>query len=131
MHSARELDAVEPVAVTQKVSRCCLPGEGLHELLALAAADQFKRAQLGHASTDVPTSAKAYQEAVTTLVERSLAQLTLTATSPRSRSAPAEPVSHQSEEAVGLLQPHEMAAVFEHDMAGPGNSAGNSHELGR
>jgi len=41
----------------------------------VTAADQLKRAQLGHASTDVPASAKAYQEAVTTLVERSLAQL--------------------------------------------------------
>jgi hypothetical protein len=41
----------------------------------VTAADQLKRAQLGHASTDMPASAKAYQEAVTTLVERSLAQL--------------------------------------------------------
>ena len=32
-HSARELDAVDPVAVAQEVSRGSLPGERLHELL--------------------------------------------------------------------------------------------------
>jgi hypothetical protein len=41
----------------------------------LATADELKAAQLGRAATDVPASSKAYQEAVTTLVERSLAQL--------------------------------------------------------
>jgi hypothetical protein len=41
----------------------------------LAAADQLKRAQLGRGPADVPASAKAYQEAVAALVERSLAQL--------------------------------------------------------
>ena len=42
----------------------------------LAAADQLKRAQLGRGGTaDVPTSAKAYQDAVAALVERSLAHL--------------------------------------------------------
>jgi hypothetical protein len=41
----------------------------------LATADQLKAAQLGRAATDVPASSKAYREAVTTLVERSLAQL--------------------------------------------------------
>jgi hypothetical protein len=41
----------------------------------LATADQLKAAQLGRASADVSASSKAYQEAVTTLAERSLAQL--------------------------------------------------------
>lgn len=41
----------------------------------VAAADQLKRAQLGRAPTDMPASAKTYQEAVQALVERSLAHL--------------------------------------------------------
>lgn len=41
----------------------------------LTAADHLKRAQLGRTPTDVPASAKAYQEAVTALVERSLTHL--------------------------------------------------------
>jgi hypothetical protein len=41
----------------------------------LAAADQLKRAQLGRGTADVATSAKAYQDAVAALVERSLAHL--------------------------------------------------------
>jgi hypothetical protein len=41
----------------------------------LDAADRLKRAQLGPASADVPLSAKAYREAVATLVEQTLAQL--------------------------------------------------------
>src|SRR5262245_43295309 len=41
----------------------------------LDAADQLKRAQLGRGQLDVPTSTKAYREAVTALVDQSLAQL--------------------------------------------------------
>ncbi len=42
----------------------------------VAAADQLKRAQLGRGTADVATSAKAYQDAVATLVEQSLGYLT-------------------------------------------------------
>jgi hypothetical protein len=45
----------------------------VHRLLTTA--DQLKRAQLGRAVTDVPVSAKAYQEAVAALVEKSLAHV--------------------------------------------------------
>ena len=41
----------------------------------LSAADQLKQAQLGRAITDLPRSAKPYQDAVAALVERSLAHL--------------------------------------------------------
>jgi hypothetical protein len=41
----------------------------------LDAADRLKRAQLGHAPADVPAAAKAYREAVSTLVGLSLSQL--------------------------------------------------------
>lgn len=41
----------------------------------LTAADQLKHAQLGRAGTDLPLSAKPYQDAVAALVERSLAHL--------------------------------------------------------
>ena len=41
----------------------------------LTAADHLKQAQLGRATTDLPTSAKPYQDAVAALVERSLAHL--------------------------------------------------------
>ena len=41
----------------------------------LTTADHLKAAQLGRVSTAVPTASKAYQEAVATLVERSLAHL--------------------------------------------------------
>lgn len=42
----------------------------------LASADELKRAQLGRARTTVPAAAKAYQEAVAALVERSLEHVT-------------------------------------------------------
>jgi hypothetical protein len=42
----------------------------------VAAADRLKRAQLGREAADVPTSTKAYQDAVATLVEQSLVHLT-------------------------------------------------------
>src|SRR5262249_35028397 len=41
----------------------------------LGAADQLKRAQLGRPATDMPSSAKAYRDAVAALTERSLAHL--------------------------------------------------------
>ena len=41
----------------------------------LNAADQLKHAQLGRAPADVPASARTYREAVTAVVEQSLAQL--------------------------------------------------------
>ena len=42
----------------------------------LAAADELRRAQLGRGPRDVPAAARAYQDAVSSLVERSLAHLT-------------------------------------------------------